>query len=189
MKVLPVNLHEYGDQEFGRVLSLFDTAVSVDDATGCWVWTGALSSRGYGVVYAHGRHIGAHRVALALAGVEPGGMFVMHKCDNPPCVNPDHLSLGTPADNIRDSVQKGRHYKQAITRCPAGHEYTPENTNSNYGFRLCRACYSNRAKERRKHDPERTKQEYRDAYARNGERKRLRQRERYAAKRAARTDE
>lgn len=76
----------------------------------CIEWDGARSS-GYGVFNdkATRKNIYAHRRAYAIAyGPIPDGMFVRHKCDNPPCVNPDHLELGTHADNMRDMVARGR---------------------------------------------------------------------------------
>lgn len=73
----------------------------------CWIWTGPTNNHGYGR-FGGSRY--AHRVSYQLAhGPIPPGMVVLHRCDNPPCVNPDHLSLGTQRDNVRDMVTKGRH--------------------------------------------------------------------------------
>lgn len=77
----------------------------------CWIWAGHRNSEGYGFVRPDNttRQIQAHRLAYALLrGVIPSGMCVCHHCDNPPCVRPDHLFLGTNKDNVRDAVQKGR---------------------------------------------------------------------------------
>lgn len=84
--------------------------------SGCWIWRGLRSSEGYGRVQWQGRVWVASRLAWFLAtGEEPGERFVCHSCDNPPCVNPEHLFLGTVLDNYRDSRAKGR---TAILRYP-----------------------------------------------------------------------
>lgn len=74
---------------------------------GCWLWTGAKSR--YGYFKSCGKSERAHRYSWILfRGDIPDGMFVLHKCDNPLCVNPDHLFLGTQTDNMRDAQTKGR---------------------------------------------------------------------------------
>lgn len=76
---------------------------------GCWNWTAGLLSSGYGKFSVRNRAVGAHRVSWELAnGPIPKGMWVLHRCDNRMCVNPDHLFLGTSSDNIRDMDAKGR---------------------------------------------------------------------------------
>jgi len=81
---------------------------------GCLVWTGKRRSFGYGILNANGRSLRAHRVSWELAhGAIPSGMVVCHRCDNPPCVNPDHLFLGTQADNMRDCFRKNRIFRFA----------------------------------------------------------------------------
>lgn len=75
---------------------------------GCWEWTGARNRDGYGATGILGA-TSAHRASWILHfGPIPAGMNVLHKCDNPPCVNPDHLFLGTHSDNMKDCWQKGR---------------------------------------------------------------------------------
>jgi len=75
---------------------------------GCWRWMGNLS-RGYGKFKADGVNYRAHRYSYQhLIGDIPDGMHVMHRCDNPSCVNPDHLTIGTHYDNMTDMVHKGR---------------------------------------------------------------------------------
>ena len=83
------------------------------DSTQCWLWTGARGHAGHGVFAPDGsvpRSIHAHRwIYQHVNGVNlPSAVFVCHRCDNPPCVNPDHLYAGSHADNMRDMRQRGR---------------------------------------------------------------------------------
>lgn len=82
------------------------------DGNNCWIWQGAISYAGYGVYGKTPRFL-AHRIIFALfnkiAIENMKGKVVMHSCDNPPCVNPMHLKLGTHLENRLDSVQKRRH--------------------------------------------------------------------------------
>src|SRR5690348_11464451 len=78
---------------------------------GCWLWTASQMGAGYGKFYYERRWTGAHRVAWILTnGAVPPGRVVMHVCDNPLCVRPDHLTLGTQNDNVQDMCEKGRQY-------------------------------------------------------------------------------
>lgn len=72
---------------------------------GCWVWKGHIGNFGYGKL----GNLTAHRISYEFfIGPIPKGMFVLHHCDNPPCVNPMHLFIGTQGDNMKDMVRKGR---------------------------------------------------------------------------------
>lgn len=93
-----------------RDVQRFMSKVSPEPNTGCWLWTGAISSRQYGQFWVAGRTVGAHRFALSvrLGHPLPDNMDACHRCDNPPCVNPDHLFPGTAQDNMADCKRKGR---------------------------------------------------------------------------------
>lgn len=82
---------------------------------GCWEWIGYRDPNGYGRMDVGDRPMLAHRVSyLVHYGSIPDGMAVLHKCDEPKCVNPEHLFLGTQADNVRDMHAKGRARKRAL---------------------------------------------------------------------------
>lgn len=76
----------------------------------CWIWCSATRMKfGYGAIKVKGKTLSAHRYSYTLHhGDIPAGMFVCHKCDNPKCINPDHLFLGTNSDNMKDAYSKGR---------------------------------------------------------------------------------
>lgn len=91
-------------------MRLPEAKIERDPNSGCWLWTGSLGGGDYGVVHTKNGCQKAHRVAWQLRhGPIPRGMRVLHRCDTPICVNPDHLFLGTQADNVADMVAKGRH--------------------------------------------------------------------------------
>lgn len=93
------------DKAIARFWSKVDRSGGPD---ACWLWTGMRTPEGYGVFRLAGRNYGAHRVALAIDGRDPGSLLGCHSCDAPPCCNPAHLWLGTVAQNIADRDAKGR---------------------------------------------------------------------------------
>jgi len=84
--------------------------ITIDQKTGCWNWNRYRMPTGYGQIGTEGsKPEMTHRVSWKLfKGPIPDGLWVLHKCDNPACVNPDHLFLGTHTDNMKDCVKKGR---------------------------------------------------------------------------------
>lgn len=129
----------------------------IDDSAGprgCWPWTASTTPHGYGhfMVSATYRTY-AHRWFLGhLRGRPLGhGELAIHSCDNPPCVNPAHLRVGTQIDNMQDCVARGRHRNPIAdelrqrTHCVHGHEFTEANTyrypsGRKRGCRICRAA-------------------------------------------------
>lgn len=92
--------------------SLFEKHTIPEPNSGCLLWIGYVDRHGYGVANianTHGIQTSAHRIAWKLyRGEIPKGMCVLHRCDNPPCVNVNHLFLGTQSDNMKDARAKGR---------------------------------------------------------------------------------
>jgi len=127
----------------------------VGDLHVCWEWDAGRDADGYGkFAVGHGgqdqTHLRAHRFAYeTFIGPIPDGHVVMHTCDNPGCVNPAHLRVGTPRDNNDDKVRKNRHAtlwgtpltRSRQTHCKNGHEFDEANTYvTPRGHRSCKAC-------------------------------------------------
>lgn len=128
--------------------------LKVQVGPGCWTWTGSVNRLGYGLVRINGDRQtsrAANRVAYEYAyNVQvPDDKVVCHRCDNPSCVRPDHLYVGTPADNSRDMQERNRARTTLDARvCKNGHALTPENVmysraaEAKYGRRkVCRICW------------------------------------------------
>jgi hypothetical protein len=120
----------------------------------CWLWTRKPDAYGYGVFSVNGRHTRAHRFSWELHhGPVPDGLWVLHKCDTPACVRPDHLFIGTQMDNVTDMIAKGRYRgiapknireDRACQWC--GKRYRFRRESQRFCSRSCRARHTNHAK-------------------------------------------
>ena len=113
----------------------------VDKSSDCWICVGQIHKpTGYGIFWNGDTYQRAHRYRfVADNGYEPE--VVMHSCDTPACVRPEHLTGGTQLDNIRDRDEKRRHWAQSRTHCKRGHPISEENTKfRSDGRRECRVC-------------------------------------------------
>lgn len=99
-----------------RALRRFQSSYVVDSLSGCWLWNRVVTWQGYGKFHLNGT-LPAHRAAWQLhRGPIPEEAHVLHKCDKPACVNPEHLFLGTHLENMRDKVRKARQFRPAGDR-------------------------------------------------------------------------
>lgn len=121
----------------------FSASATPEPNSGCALWIGTYGTRNrYGIFCAHGQRFRAHRYSYELAyGPIPAGLVVCHRCGTPECVNPDHLFVGTQADNVLDAISKGRIGSKLC--CANGHPKTAENLKRRPRNKwTCRMCWN-----------------------------------------------
>ena len=127
----------------------------------CWPWQGSVDHRGYGYFSYRGRTHKAHRIAYEVAKGDIGNNYVCHSCDNPSCVNPNHLWLGTALQNAADRERKNRHSHPPTRKprsvCPAGHKLTEDNlVRCKLPRRTCLTCQRKHSREAKRRERDRS---------------------------------
>ena len=143
--VIDFNIHKNQHEILRK--RIIDNSFPITES-GCWIWMSKPEGFGYGQIYINynGKNTKyrTHRLSYEIFTHQiPVGMHVLHECDEPSCVNPHHLFLGTQGDNNRDMHKKGRFVSgsKKRTHCPKGHEYSQNNTYiTKEGHRNCRMC-------------------------------------------------
>lgn len=130
---------------------LFEDLCMPEPNTGCWFWIGPTTKHKTNPFLEYGSFGGerAHRASIRIyrGEVAPKGMVVCHKCDMPLCVNPEHLMIGTYAENAQQCRDRGRMWIQKLKTCVKGHSRTPENTRmfvpkaTGIPHRVCIPCF------------------------------------------------
>ncbi len=135
------------------VLERMESRIQPEPNTGCWLWTGATNSDGYGFVWHNRKNEYAHRVMYSeKVGQIPEGLQLDHLCEQKCCVNPSHLRATTARENIlRSGAPTARNHRKI--RCINGHLFTTENTyvysRGDFPRRMCKTCCFNNQRERR----------------------------------------
>lgn len=108
VKFTPENLSRFWSKVYK------DGPIIIPELGSCWMWTSTRNKAGYGVIGISQKNYLTHRLSWEIQnGTIPKDLLVLHKCDNPSCINPEHLFLGTDADNVCDKMNKGRHRKRS----------------------------------------------------------------------------
>ena len=167
----------------------FENNIIPEPMSGCFLWLGGMNSVMYGMFRVGEKLMLAHRISWTLKnGDIPPKMVICHKCDNPSCVNPDHLFVGTMKDNSQDMKRKGRcggvgKLNLEKTHCVNGHPFDDENTGRWVRQRGCKTCNRERQTRLRKTT---YRQEYLRAYNEaNKDRISAERKRKYAEKKAA----
>lgn len=131
-------------QQLNRFWAKVDTKTENE----CWEWTASKNNKGYGQFAINKIAKSTHRISYTIhKGEIPDTMSICHTCNNPPCVNPKHLYIGTDTQNMRQAADEKRLASQKKTHCKSGHEFTPQNTalykqkkRGDVLTRVCRTC-------------------------------------------------
>ncbi len=108
-----VSIRTSYEEQLSKLKKRLNTLYDVD-SKGCWIWNKCTYVEGYGQLTLYKKRTRAHRLSWEIfKGPIPKGMLVCHKCDVRPCINPDHLFIGTYSDNLRDAFKKGRRFRRS----------------------------------------------------------------------------
>jgi hypothetical protein len=130
------------------MLTRFMRKVEFFEAGKCWNWAGYLDKDGYGNFHIHRHPFRSHRLSLEWATGVKSNALVLHSCDNPRCVNPEHLRYGTQKENISQSVGRNRFGRKDIPFCKRGHPFVKGSYYIYGGSRFCKKCYLARKEEK-----------------------------------------
>lgn len=145
-----------GEHEVAALLERLLSQIKVSES-GCWEWIGGRFANGYARIRWHGKTVQVHRIVAHLVhglDINDPDVVARHHCDNPPCINPEHLAPGTHADNVQDAIARGRSPHQLPRKtCAQGHALTADNLPMRADGRRgwCRQCNNawQRARRRR----------------------------------------